>query len=143
MSAFKYLGRVLTAGDDDWLAVVGNLGKARKSWGWLSWILIREGADQKGVGKVFQGGGTGAVSVWVGYMGPHSEDGAGPVQFPKQGRTEDHWEATTETGIQELRVPASGGGNGGSGFRGDQKVGHTEAEHGRGVYCDATNFGPL
>ena len=33
VSAFKYLGRVLTAGDKDWLAVVGNLGKARRSWG--------------------------------------------------------------------------------------------------------------
>ena len=28
--AFRYLGQVLTAGDDDWLAVVGNLGRARK-----------------------------------------------------------------------------------------------------------------
>ena len=26
--AFQYLGRVLTAGDNDWLAVVGNIGKA-------------------------------------------------------------------------------------------------------------------
>ena len=33
VTAFRYLGRVLTAGDDDWLAVLGNLGKARKSWG--------------------------------------------------------------------------------------------------------------
>ena len=29
---FKYLGRVMTVGDDDWLAVAGNLEKARKSW---------------------------------------------------------------------------------------------------------------
>ena len=28
---FTYLGRVLTAGDDDWTEVVGNLGKARRS----------------------------------------------------------------------------------------------------------------
>ena len=27
--------------------MVGNLGKARKSWGRLSWILSREGADPK------------------------------------------------------------------------------------------------
>ena len=33
---FRYLGMVLTAGDDEWLAVVGNLGKARNSWGRLS-----------------------------------------------------------------------------------------------------------
>ena len=35
---FRYMGRVLTAGDDDWLAVVGNLGKTQNSWRWLSRI---------------------------------------------------------------------------------------------------------
>ena len=29
---FKYLGRVMTAGDDYWPSVEGNLVKARKSW---------------------------------------------------------------------------------------------------------------
>ena len=53
LSAFKYPGRVLTAGDDDWLAVVGNLGKARKSWGRLSWILVREGADPNVSGNFY------------------------------------------------------------------------------------------
>ena len=28
---FKYLGRILTEGDDDWPAVAGNLAKVRKS----------------------------------------------------------------------------------------------------------------
>ena len=32
---FKYLGRAMTAGDDDWPAVTGNLSKERKSWGRL------------------------------------------------------------------------------------------------------------
>ena len=41
LTAFRYLGRVLTAGDYDWIAGVGNLGKARKSWGGLSWIMIQ------------------------------------------------------------------------------------------------------
>ena len=41
VTAFKYLGQVLTAGYDDWLAVVGKLGEARKSWRRLSWILSR------------------------------------------------------------------------------------------------------
>ena len=45
--AFKYLGQVLTAGDDDWPAVVGNLSKSRKHWGRLSRILSQEGADPK------------------------------------------------------------------------------------------------
>ena len=45
--SFKYLGRILTAGDNDWPAVAGILGKARKSWGRLQWILIREGANKR------------------------------------------------------------------------------------------------
>ena len=31
VTKFKYLGRVMTAGDDDWPEVAGNLVKARKS----------------------------------------------------------------------------------------------------------------
>ena len=45
--AFRYLVRVLTSGDDNWIAVVGNLGKARNSWGRLSRSLIREGVYPK------------------------------------------------------------------------------------------------
>ena len=45
VTAFKYLGWVMTTGDDDWHAVVGNLQRVRKSWGRLSRILIRKGAD--------------------------------------------------------------------------------------------------
>ena len=39
--SFKYLGRILTEGDDDWPAVAGNLGKARNSWGRMQRILSR------------------------------------------------------------------------------------------------------
>ena len=52
--SFKYLGRILTAGDDDWPAVAGNLGKARKSWGQLKQILSREGADRRVSGNFFK-----------------------------------------------------------------------------------------
>ena len=51
---FRYLGRVLTVGEIDWLAVVENLRKARKSWGRLSKILIREGADPKVLGNFYK-----------------------------------------------------------------------------------------
>ena len=51
---FKYLGRILTAGDNDWPAVAGNLGKARKSWGRIKRILSREGEDKRVSGKVFK-----------------------------------------------------------------------------------------
>ena len=45
---------MLTAGYDDWLEVVVNLGKTRKSWGWLSRILIQEGADPKVSGHFYK-----------------------------------------------------------------------------------------
>ena len=51
--SFKYLGRILTAGDDDWPAVAGNLGKARKIWGRLKRILSSEGADKRVLGNFF------------------------------------------------------------------------------------------
>ena len=41
VTAFKYLGRVMTAGDYDWPVLVCNLQKARKSWGRMSRILSR------------------------------------------------------------------------------------------------------
>jgi len=44
---FKYLGRQTSKIDVDWPAVVTNLKKARKTWGRMSRILGREGADAK------------------------------------------------------------------------------------------------
>ena len=54
VSTFRYLGRVLTAGDDDWIAVVGNLEKARRSWGRLSRILSREAVYTKVSGNFYK-----------------------------------------------------------------------------------------
>ena len=45
--SFKYLGRIMTAGEDDWPAVAGNLGKERKSYERLKQILSREGAYKR------------------------------------------------------------------------------------------------
>ena len=44
---FWYLGRLLTATDNDWPAVAGNIKKARRIWGRLTRVLGREGADPK------------------------------------------------------------------------------------------------
>ena len=44
----------MTAGDDDWPAVAGNLAKARKSWGRLQGILRREGATPRILGNFFK-----------------------------------------------------------------------------------------
>ena len=54
MATFKYLGRVMTAGDDEFPAVAGNLVKAWKSWGPLSQVLVREGADKRVSGNFFK-----------------------------------------------------------------------------------------
>ena len=45
--AFMYMVRLMMVGDDDWPTVVVNLQKARKSWGCLLRILIREWSDMK------------------------------------------------------------------------------------------------
>ena len=47
VSEFWYLGRILTATDNDWTEVAGNIKKARRSWGRLARVLGREGADPK------------------------------------------------------------------------------------------------
>ena len=52
--SFKYQGRIMTAGDDDWPAVAGNLVTARKSWRRLKRILSREGADKRISGMFFK-----------------------------------------------------------------------------------------
>ena len=54
MTAFRYLGRVMTAGDDDWPEVVGILQMARKSWGKLLQILSWEEAAPKVSGNFFK-----------------------------------------------------------------------------------------
>ena len=52
-------------------------------------------------------------------MSPHSEDGEGPGQLSVQGCKEAHREADAVEEVWELVLPASGGGTGGSGARGD------------------------
>ena len=51
---FTYMGRVMTAGDDNWPAVAGTLPMARKSWGRLQGILRREGAMPRISGNFFK-----------------------------------------------------------------------------------------
>ena len=48
---FKYLGRVLTEYDYDWLTVVGNFRKIRKRWARISRIIGWEEADPRNSGN--------------------------------------------------------------------------------------------
>ena len=50
---FKYLGKVLAAEDDEWLAVGRNLRHARQKWKRLTWILSREGAYEMTPGHIY------------------------------------------------------------------------------------------
>ena len=43
---FTYLGRVMTAGDDDWPAVAGNLKKAQRIWGRISGSFFKAVVQQ-------------------------------------------------------------------------------------------------
>ena len=54
MALFKYLGKVLTVGYEDWQAVSGKLRKSRKIWVRMTRILIREGAYLKVLGMFFK-----------------------------------------------------------------------------------------
>ena len=54
VTSFKYLVRVLSAAAGNWLAVVGNLKKARKSWAWLTRILGQEGDNSRVLGMFFK-----------------------------------------------------------------------------------------
>jgi len=47
VSSFRYLGRPLTSTDDDWPALHWNLGKARRRWGTVSRVLVRDGANHR------------------------------------------------------------------------------------------------
>ena len=58
-------------------------------------------------------------------------------------RRPDQKKNAAATDRWELGLPNSGGGTGGSGVRGDKEVRNKEAEHGRAIYCDATDYGSL
>ena len=47
VSELRYLGRLLTATEDNWPVVDGNIKKAWRIWGRLAKVLGREGADPK------------------------------------------------------------------------------------------------
>ena len=53
VTSFKYLGQVFIAPDENWLAVVGNLNRARKSWARLTRIQGREGDKPRVSGMFF------------------------------------------------------------------------------------------
>ena len=54
VNSFRYLGRVISAADDNWPAVIRNLAKAWLVWRRTMRILIREGARPRVYGFFFK-----------------------------------------------------------------------------------------
>ena len=54
VSLFKYLGRVLMELENDWPALVGNLGNVQANRSRLSGILVWEGANTRVSGMLFK-----------------------------------------------------------------------------------------
>ena len=133
----------MTAGDDDWPAVAGNLKKARKSWWRLSRILGREGATVRISGAFFK-----SVVQQVLLFGAETW-----VVTPRMERALSgflHRAARRLTGRQARRgrngtwhYPSLEGGHAGGRADGHRKIHREQAEHSRAVHCDATASGPV
>ena len=54
MNLFRYLGRVISAADNDWLVVVRTLSRTRAMWRNMARILSREGASLRVSGFFFK-----------------------------------------------------------------------------------------
>ena len=53
VSSFKYLERVMSALENNWTVVVRNLKKAQHKWAWLTWVLGKEGSDDRTLGRFY------------------------------------------------------------------------------------------
>ena len=114
--SFKYLGRIMTAGEDNWPAVVGNLEKERKIWGRIKRILEQGGGGQENIGKCFQGGSSTGAAVWGGDVGVDSKNREGVGLVHAWGRETDHRETSAKRGGQETVLTLPGGRHEGSGI---------------------------
>ena len=128
VTEFGYLGKVLTATDDDWPAVAGNIQKARVSWGSLTRVLGREGADPK-VSRSFYT----AVTQQVLHFGTElwvltEKNGICPGRLPGQGSTAADRTAAPPGEGREMVLPLPGGGSKAGGGCEGQEIGPLEIE---------------
>ena len=85
VSRFTYLGRVMTAGDNDWPAVAGNLKKARKSWGEAKQDIGERGSDGADIRGILQKRCTTSPIIRGRDMGSNPKDGEGAKRIPTRG----------------------------------------------------------
>ena len=76
-------------------------------------------------------------------MGPDKEDGVSPGRLPGQGCKASNRKTASPGEGWAVVLPVPGGSNEGGGDGADPDVNPSEAEHGRPIYCDAANSGPV
>ena len=143
VSEFCYLGRLLTATDDDWPAVASNIRKAWVSLGRLAQVLGREGADPK-VSRSFYTAVTQQVllfgaETWL--LTRKMESALDAFQGRVARRLTGRHHRRGRDGKCFYLSLAGGFERGGC--REGQDVGPPETEHGRAIYFDKTNYGAL
>ena len=143
VSEFRYLGRLLTATDDDWPVVAGNIRKAQVSWGRLARVLGREGGRPKGVTEFLYCCDTAGPPLRGGDVGIDAEDGICPGRLPGQGSKVSDRKAAPPGEGWKMVLPISGGGFEGGGCREGQAVNPPETEHGRAIYCNEADSGDM
>ena len=122
VTSFKYLGWVVSAADNDWLAVVRNLAKAWAVCQRLTRILRREGVTPRVSGFSFKavvqsvlifGAETWAVIPHIGRV-PGGVPGLGGMTIER--------EAPAATDIQKMGIHLVGGGKRGGMIQGNGKI---------------------
>ena len=76
-------------------------------------------------------------------MGIDAEDGVSPGRLPGQGCKASDREAAPPGEGWKMVLPIPGGGFEGGRCREGQDVNPPDIEHGRAIYCNDTNSGPL
>ena len=131
------MGQILTALDDNFLAVVGNFRKLQKSWVRLTRILGREGASPRVSGTFFKEFVQAVIifglEAWV--MNPCIGRALGGFQHRVSRRINGRQPKRQVDGIWEY--PPQGE------VRGDVIICPEEAEYGRTTHCDATDYGHI
>ena len=115
---------------------MGELGKFDMGYG-------KGGGGPESVTEFIHCRDTAGPPLRGGDVVPHKEDGVSPGRFTGQGCEEVNMEKASLGEVWAMVLPVPGGGNEGGGDRADSDVDPSEAEHGRAIYCDAADSGPM
>ena len=120
-TSYKYLGRVISAEEDDWPAVSKNQAKVQAVWRRLTCILSKEGATPP-VSGFFKSCGAVGADFLCRNLGGLPSHGSGPREVPGSGVTTVDMEAPADTVGRKMGVHLGGGDNGGGRSQGNGGV---------------------